>query len=121
MTPLVTVIIPTLDRPQYLREAIGSALGQTHENIEVLVFDNGTLDETLSVGQEAAHKDSRVRFRRNDRNLGISDRAFVHMLALRSSGGDHSLLDIAEILGLPFAALENAATPLVASDLLVSK
>ena len=72
MTPLVSIIIPTLDRPRYLREAIGSALGQTYENIEVLVFDNGTLDETVSVAEDAAQKDSRVRFRRNDRNLGMS-------------------------------------------------
>src|SRR5262245_48499563 len=72
MTPLVSIIIPTLDRPRYLHEAIGSALGQTYENIEVLIFDNGTLNVTLSVAEEAAQRDSRVRFRRNDRNLGMS-------------------------------------------------
>lgn len=72
MTPLVSIIIPTLDRPRYLREAIGSALGQTYKNVEVLIFDNGNLDETLSVAEKAAQKDSRVRFRRNDRNLGMS-------------------------------------------------
>ncbi|MEO8043558.1 MAG: glycosyltransferase family 2 protein [Spartobacteria bacterium] len=72
MTPLVSIIIPTLDRPRYLREAIDAALAQTHENVEVLVFDNGTLEETLAVGEEAARRDSRVRFRRNERNLGMS-------------------------------------------------
>ena len=40
---------------------------------------------------------------------------------LNLSDGEHSLLDIAEISGLPFAALESAAADLVASGLLVSK
>jgi glycosyltransferase involved in cell wall biosynthesis len=72
MTPLVSIIIPTFDRPHYLQEAIDAALAQTHANVEVLVFDNGTLDETLAVGEEAARRDPRVRFRRNERNLGMS-------------------------------------------------
>ncbi len=72
MTPLVSIIIPTFDRPQYLREAIDAALGQTYANVEVLVFDNGTMEETLAVGEEAMRRDSRVRFQRNERNLGMS-------------------------------------------------
>ncbi|MEO6508309.1 MAG: glycosyltransferase [Chthoniobacterales bacterium] len=72
MTGLVSIIIPTFDRPRYLREAIDAALAQTYADVEVLVFDNGTLDETLAVGEEAARRDSRVRFRRNQHNLGMS-------------------------------------------------
>ncbi len=72
MTPLVSIIIPTFDRPRYLREAIEAALAQTYANVEVLVFDNGTLEETLAVGEEAAQRDARVRFQRNERNLGMS-------------------------------------------------
>lgn len=72
MTPLVSIIIPTFDRPRYLQEAIDAALAQSYANIEVLVFDNGTLDETLTVGEQAARRDPRVRFRRNERNLGMS-------------------------------------------------
>jgi glycosyltransferase involved in cell wall biosynthesis len=72
MTPLVSIIIPTLDRPHYLREALASALAQTYRNIEVLIFDNGILNETLAVAQEAARGDARVRFQRNARNLGMS-------------------------------------------------
>jgi glycosyltransferase involved in cell wall biosynthesis len=72
MTPLVSIIIPTLDRPRYLREAIDAALAQTYRRIEVLVFDNGDLEETRAIGEEAAGRDSRVRFRRNKHNLGMS-------------------------------------------------
>ena len=72
MTPLVSIIIPTFDRPRYLREAIDAALAQTYANVEVLVFDNGALEETLAVGEEAARRDPRVRFQRNEQNLGMS-------------------------------------------------
>ena len=72
MTPLVSIIIPTFDRPRFLKEAIEAALAQTHPNIEVLVFDNGTLDETLAVVEEIARLDSRLIFRRHERNIGMS-------------------------------------------------
>lgn len=72
MSPLVSILIPTLDRPQYLAEAIDAALAQTYRNLEVLVFDNGTMDETLQVAEQVARRDPRVRFRRNERNLGMS-------------------------------------------------
>jgi hypothetical protein len=54
MSPLVSILIPTLDRPQYLAEAIDAALAQTYRNLEVLVFDNGTMDETLQIAEQAA-------------------------------------------------------------------
>ncbi len=72
MTGLVSIIIPTFDRPLYLREAIDSSLAQKHREVEVLVFDNGTLEETRAIGEAAMQSDSRVRYRRNERNLGMS-------------------------------------------------
>ncbi len=44
--PLVSVIIPTFNRPKYFREALDSALNQTYRNIEVFVSDNSTDDDT---------------------------------------------------------------------------
>lgn len=72
MSSLVSIIIPTFCRPQYLREAIDAALAQTYRNLEILVFDNGTMEETLAVAEQATQRDGRVRFQRNERNLGMS-------------------------------------------------
>ena len=39
-TPLVSIVIPTHDRPDYLVLALRSAQAQTHEHIEIIISDN---------------------------------------------------------------------------------
>lgn len=72
MQPLVSIAIPTFDRPHYLKEAVASAEAQTYSNLEILIGDNGTMEETRELGLEAAHRDGRIKYRRNERNLGMS-------------------------------------------------
>jgi len=45
--PLVTIAIPTYNRADgYLREALASALNQTYQNIEIIVSDNCSTDNS---------------------------------------------------------------------------
>src|ERR1043166_2194497 len=69
--PLVSVVIPTFNRPSYLREAIASALRQTYSNFEVLVCDNASTDETRQVVE--SFSDPRLRYRRHSRNVGPTE------------------------------------------------
>jgi len=49
--PLVSVIIPTYNRASYLKEAVQSVLGQTFQDFELIVVDDGSTDSTPSVLQ----------------------------------------------------------------------
>ena len=49
MESLVSVIIPTYNRADYLKLALKSVLEQTHKNIEVLVADDGSTDNTAEI------------------------------------------------------------------------
>ena len=49
MYPLVSVIIPTYNSSSYLKEAVESALGQDYPNLEVLIIDDGSTDNSLSL------------------------------------------------------------------------
>lgn len=50
--PLVTVIIPSYNHAQYIRTAIESVLAQTYENLELIVVDDGSRDDSHAVISE---------------------------------------------------------------------
>jgi len=71
MQPLVTIIVPTLNRTKYLRESLKAVLGQDYPNLAILVSDNGSTDDTPVVARALTSGDSRVRFRRNEATVPI--------------------------------------------------
>ncbi|MGD1911955.1 MAG: glycosyltransferase family 2 protein [Rivularia sp. (in: cyanobacteria)] len=67
--PLVSVITPTYNRPEYLKAALKSAVQQTYKNIEIIVSDNCSPQNPLEIIE--SFEDSRIRFFRNQSNLGM--------------------------------------------------
>lgn len=67
--PLVSVIIPTYNRPEYLKQAIASAVKQTYQNIEIIVSDNCSSESTQVIVESFA--DSRIKFWRHHSNIGM--------------------------------------------------
>ena len=62
--PLVSIMIPTYNRPRYFRETLESARAQTYPNIEIIVCDNST-DERTAELMQAYEDDARIRYVRN--------------------------------------------------------
>jgi len=55
-SPLVSVVIPNYNYGRYLAQAIESVLGQSYPNVEVLVVDDGSMDDSSAVLQRYAHR-----------------------------------------------------------------
>lgn len=66
----VSVIIPTRNRASYLSGAVTSALAQSYANVEVVVVDDGSDDETPQILSEMSAKEPRLRVFRHDRSGG---------------------------------------------------
>lgn len=82
--PLVTIGIPTYNRADGLRRAVGSALAQDYSPIEVVISDNGSSDGTAELVRQLAEADQRVRSVRHQRNQGATAN---FMAALAAAGG----------------------------------
>ena len=59
-TPSVSVVVPVYNSSRYLRQAIESAANQTLENIEIIIVNDGSTDESLDIIKEYADRDSRI-------------------------------------------------------------
>ncbi|CAH1087226.1 glycosyltransferase family 2 protein [Candidatus Nitrotoga sp. 1052] len=67
--PLVSVVLPTYKRAHLLAQAIRSVLDQTHANLELIVVDDNSPDDTAAVVQ--SFEDPRIRYVKNDPNLKL--------------------------------------------------
>ena len=71
-TPLVTVGIPTYNRPQGLEKTLKCILDQSYQHLEIIVSDNCSTDPTvLPILEKYALQDQRVRFYIQEKNLSI--------------------------------------------------
>lgn len=69
--PLVSVLIPTFNYARYLPEAIESVLAQDLAELELIIADDASTDETAAVCAAYVARDPRIRFHRHPRNLGM--------------------------------------------------
>lgn len=68
--PFVSIGMPVYNGEKFLRKAIQSLLQQTHSNFELIISDNASTDGTEAICREYAVKDNRVRYVRQQKNLG---------------------------------------------------
>ena len=61
MSSLVSVIIPVYNRQGYIEECVRSVFAQSHQNIEILLVDDGSTDQSVSICEGLAREDARVR------------------------------------------------------------
>ena len=72
MTEKITVIVPVYNVEHYLDKCLDSVIKQTYKNIEIIVVNDGSTDNSGTICQEYAQKDNRIVYIEKE-NGGISD------------------------------------------------
>ena len=70
--PRVSIGLPVYNGENFVEDAIRSVLVQTFEDLELIVSDNASTDRSAEIARDFAASDPRVRYFRNDRNLGAA-------------------------------------------------
>jgi glycosyltransferase involved in cell wall biosynthesis len=67
----VSVCIPTYNGGQYIGQCLESIISQSFANLEILIVDDCSTDNSFELIQEYALRDSRIKYIRNPKNLGL--------------------------------------------------
>jgi glycosyltransferase involved in cell wall biosynthesis len=68
--PRVSIGVPVYNGARFLTATLESLVGQTYEDIEIVISDNGSTDETEQICRHFTARDARVRYIRHDANRG---------------------------------------------------
>jgi len=80
----VSIIVPMYNAERYIKEAISSLVNQTYKNIEIIVVDDGSTDNSSKIVKEFMAKDSRIKLLTQE-NSGVSK---ARNLGLQHATGD---------------------------------
>lgn len=86
MSKKVSIVVPVYNVEKYLRRCIESLINQTYENIEIVLVDDCSTDNSLSICYEYAKKDNRVKVIDKKENAGLSD---TRNIGIENSTGDY--------------------------------
>ena len=95
---MISIAMATYNGAKYIREQIDSILFQTIRDFELVVCDDYSSDDTVSVLKEYAQKDSRIHVYENEQNLGFK-KNFEN--AISKSTGDYIALCDQDDIWLP--------------------
>ena len=85
MKPMVSIIVPVYNAAPYLKQCVDSLTNQTLKEIEIILINDGSTDDSLAVCVELASKDDRIRLI-DKLNGGVSE---ARNDGLRAATGEH--------------------------------
>jgi glycosyltransferase involved in cell wall biosynthesis len=79
--PLVSIIVPCYNVEKYLGRCINSILNQTYNNIEILLVDDGSTDNSGKIADELAKKDQRIKvIHKLNEGLGFARNSAINIV-----------------------------------------
>ncbi|CDN12425.1 MAG: glycosyltransferase [Richelia sp.] len=70
--PRVSIGLPVYNGARFLQETIEAILNQSFQDFELIIADNASTDKTEEICKEFAAKDKRIRYHRNQQNIGAA-------------------------------------------------
>ncbi len=86
--PLISVISPTYNHERFIGQCIESVLSQTYSNLELIIIDDASDDQTPNIINNFVRKDKRIKFIKHEENWGIYRLAYTYNQALESAQGE---------------------------------
>lgn len=71
MDALISIIVPVYNTQEYIEKCLDSILNQTYKNIEIIVVNDGSFDESKNIIEKMQKSDSRIKLI-NQKNSGVS-------------------------------------------------
>ena len=62
MKDKLSIIIPIYNSEKYLRQCLDSIVNQTYQNLEIILIDDGSKDDSYSICKEYRKKDKRIKY-----------------------------------------------------------
>ena len=90
--PILSIGVPVYNGERYLAEALDSLMAQSFRDFELIIADNASTDRTAEIGTAYAAKDPRIRYVRNERNIGAAPN-FNRVLTLSQAELFHASAD----------------------------
>jgi len=84
-TPKVSIILPTYNGQQFIEKSIESCIDQTHQNIELIIVDDASTDQTAEIIRRYGERDTRIKVITNKKNKKLPGSLNV---GHRASSGD---------------------------------
>ena len=115
--PLVSIILPVYNAQNHLARCVGSICAQTYSNIEIIILNDGSKDQSLPVCEEFRAKDPRIVLVDKE-NSGVAD---TRNLGLKLAGGKYvQFVDSDDYLDPDFTAALVAAAEEHTADLVIA-
>lgn len=98
MSAKVSIVVTTYNGAKYLAAQLDSILAQTHHELEILISDDASTDDTWAVAQHYAEKDTRIQLFRHEKNVGLHANLNA---ALAKASGEYIAISDQDDIWLP--------------------
>lgn len=88
MNPAISIVVPAYNKEPYIKQCMDSLINQTLKNIEIIVVDDASTDNTLQILRDYEKKDSRVKIIAKALNGGLH---MARKTAVKATSGDYVL------------------------------